>query len=219
MKLRLKYWRKRRRFTQEKLSEVTGESLSQISRWERTDISKPRVERTKDERIPDVSQILKLAKVLGIRPRDLFPDQASVAVVGRVCSRQEIFGIEDHEAGAGFYYVGCPDGLDPEKAVAVEVIEDSMLPLGPGWLVFFCRAMEYGPADALSQLLDQLCVVKTVDGKYFIKELRRGYESNTFNLISSNAGPMENVSIEWAAPVRRVIPKIEVALISERSVA
>ncbi len=215
MKLRLKYWRKRRKLTQEKLSELTGESLSQISRWERTDISKPSAERTKQERIPDSAQILKLATTLGIRPRDLFPDQASVPVVGRVGAGQEIFGIDDHQPGAGFYYVGCPEGLDPEKAVAVEVVGDSMLPIGPGWLVFYTRELSYGPDDVMGEL----CVIKTRDGQHFIKRLRPGYKPDTFNLISTNAAPLESVALEWAAPIRAVVPKTEILPVGDRSAA
>ena len=44
------------------------------------------------------------------------------------------------------------------------------------------------------------CVIKLADGRLFVKELRRG-ENGRFTLFGWNSPLIENVAVEWAAPV------------------
>jgi transcriptional regulator with XRE-family HTH domain len=147
----------------------------------------------------------RLAAALGVAPGDLLPAQASaVPVVGRVGAGAEIIPIDDHAKGEGLYEVECPRGLDPKATVAVEVVGDSMAPaIMEGWVLFYDRAPEPAP----SAVVGKLCVVKLEDGRVLVKQLRRGPERGRFNLVSLNGPMIEDVALEWAAPVKAMLPR------------
>ncbi len=44
------------------------------------------------------------------------------------------------------------------------------------------------------------------DGPVMVKELRRGYRAGHFVLSSWNAPPLEDVRLDWAAPVLSIRP-------------
>jgi len=177
--------------TQEELGERSGFAVSQISRWER------------GERTLTLDQLEALAAALSVRTGELLGPTAQVPIVGYVGAGQEVIGVDDHPAGQGMYSVDCPEGLSPETTVGVEVRGDSMLPIADGWLLFYSRTADY----SRDQVLNKLCVVKLVDtGAYYVKRLRPGYDAERFNLISTNASPIENVLLEWAAPVQLLLP-------------
>jgi len=195
MSLRIRYWRKKRALTQEELAERAGFAVSQVSRWERWTMG--------EKRPPDAAQLTKIAEALGVRPGDLMPSGRAVPVVGYVGAGQQVFGIDDHPRGRGIYYVRSPEGMDPDATVALEVKGASMAPVTDGWLVFYSRPHDFAPAD----IVGRVCVVKVAnDGPYLLKRVRPGYEPGRYNLISTNAEPIENVELEWAAPIGPWLP-------------
>ncbi len=190
MELRIKHWRKQRGLSQEELGAKAGFSKSQISRWE------------KNDRTPNVAQFQTIADALEIPVRTLFPLGKLVPVVGYVGAGHKVFSEDAYAKGEGIYKTQCPDELDPNVTVALEVKGDSMLPIQDGWIIFYSRRNNFGQID----VINKLCVVKTNDGDMFIKRVKPGYKVGTYNLISTNADQMENIKLEWAAPVTYIKP-------------
>lgn len=186
---RLRRVRLARPLTIEALAESAGMSVSAIHRLE-TGLTQL-----------NTAKLDKLARALDVDPVQLLPAR-TVAVVGYIGAGAAIYPIDDHAKGDGLREVHCPAGMDPRRTVAVEIRGDSMAPIEDGWLAFYTRDPDYGPSD----FLGHLCVVKLVDGRMLLKNVRRGYTAGRFNLLSSNAAMIEDAELEWAAPVRAVLP-------------
>jgi len=190
---RLREIRKARGLSLEQLAELTGKSISSLQRWE-TGVYRLRVD---DTRV--------LARALDCEPEEISALVApvTVAVVGRVGAGARVFPIDDFAPGQGLYRVRCPSGMDPASTVAVEVVGSSMYPeIDEGWLLFYTRDHEH----AVDEILGRRCVVKVAeDGPTLVKRVVRGPTAGRFNLLSANAPPMEDVALDWAAPVRAMI--------------
>ncbi len=145
---------------------------------------------------------LLIAPHVACTPEDLTFPQPLIPVVGYVGAGDEVFPADQAVGGSGIDEIECPRGLDPSTTVAVIVRGDSMLPIADGWLLFYSGRDEPGSA-----LIGELCVVQVADdGPTLVKQLRRGYSEGRFNLISTNAAPLEDIALEWAARVREIKP-------------
>jgi phage repressor protein C with HTH and peptisase S24 domain len=107
----------------------------------------------------------------------------------------EFFPIDDHAVGAGLEEVEFPAGV-PDDAVLLIVRGDSMAPRYFDNEYLFYRRDGRPP----SELIGRECVIKLTDGRMYVKELRRG-QQGLFTLFGWNAPLIENVAVEWAAPV------------------
>jgi len=145
---------------------------------------------------------VRLARAYDCDPRDLMfgAEPATVPIVGYVGAGARVYPINDMPPGHGIDRAPCPRGLDPLRAEAVIVRGDSMLPIDDGWLLFYAR----GDAPP-SEVVGHLCVVAVTDGPTLVKNLRRGYQPGRFNLHSTNAAPIEDVALDWAARVRAIV--------------
>jgi hypothetical protein len=57
------------------------------------------------------------------------------------------------------------------------------------------------------RLLGEMCIVKLADdGPTLVKHLRKGCSRGRFNLLSTNRAPIEDARLDWAAPVRGILP-------------
>lgn len=185
--------------SQARLAEALGVDQSNVSRWE-------------NGAVPDDGHIVRLAELAGVHPAELRygarPEEAAdsqprVAVVGYVGAGQEVFAHDDHALGAGLEEVEAPEGIGSAPLVAVRVRGESMHPMRDGWLLFYRREHQ-GVAEGC---LNRLCVVKLADdGPVLVKELRRGYHAGRYILDSWNAPPLEDVRLDWAAPVLSIRP-------------
>jgi transcriptional regulator with XRE-family HTH domain len=195
---RIRQLRKLQGMTQVRLAELVETGQSSISRWE------------KDEDEPNRGYREKLAQIFGVSEAELhYGPQARasstslVPVVGYVGAGDQVFPIDDHELGGGLDEVDlAPSAGLP--MVAVRVRGDSMLPtLRNNWLVFYTRNHDGVPENCINRM----CVVKVAgDGPTLVKEVRRGYSRGRFNLVSSNASPIEDVVLDWAAKVMLIQP-------------
>ncbi len=188
--------------------------LSQASFASRVGVDQSNVSRWERGAPPDDAHIVRLAELAGQHPAAFrygrLPETDSeppptdvVSVVGYVGAGQEIFALDDHALGAGLEEVEAPEGVGRDTMVAVRVRGESMHPLRDGWLLFY-RRDQHGVPEAC---LNRLCIVKLADdGPVLVKELRRGYRDGHFVLSSWNAPPLEDVRLDWAAPVLSIRP-------------
>lgn len=196
---RIRRLRKAQGMTQVRLSELVETGQSSISRWE------------KDEDEPNRAYRERLAQIFHVSEAELHYGAqkvvaaiaAPVPVVGYVGAGDQIFPFDDHAMGSGLEEVDLAPASGPPM-VAVRVRGDSMLPtLRNNWLVFYTRSHDGVPEDCINRL----CVVKvSAEGPTLVKEVRRGYRRGRFNLVSSNASPIEDVVLDWAARVMLIQP-------------
>lgn len=117
-------------------------------------------------------------------------------VMGFVGAGAEVF----HDGHEPLDYIDTPFGLG-EESEAVEVRGLSMYPAIMDGDVLVYERFYSDPTP----LIGKRVVVKLLDGRRLIKVLRRGSSAFAWTLESFNGPPMEDVEIEWAAPIKRVI--------------
>ncbi|WP_311272211.1 MULTISPECIES: XRE family transcriptional regulator [unclassified Rhizobium] len=102
-----------------------------------------------------------------------------------------------------------PEGLDqihvpfplPDDMMALEVRGDSMLPVYKDGHVLVVYRDQKKP---ISAFFGDDAAVRTSDGRRFLKTIMRG---SPITLVSFNAAPIENVSLEWVGEIFAVIPR------------
>lgn len=191
MRNRLKEIREIRKLSQDELAERMNTTRQQISRLERG-----------DRRLSDV-WIERATRALETSAGELFGERApqgAIPVVGRVGAGAEVFAIDDHQQGGGFDEIPPPP-FDDGAFVAVEVVGDSMWPAyRPGDRILYQR----DGADDWRRHVGRECVVRTKDGRSFVKILKR-VTATTATLSSHNAPDIEHARVEWVAPVQWVL--------------
>lgn len=85
----------------------------------------------------------------------------------------------------------------PEGTVCVQVRGNSMYPRYFDKEIIYYRAEPQAPANVLGKE----CVVKLADGRMMVKVIRKGSSPDLFTLESWNAPAIEDVRIDYAAPV------------------
>lgn len=168
------------------LADLVGTSRQQMQRLE------------KGKRGLSREWAIRIAPHVEKSPEFLMFGPRTAEVAGYVGGGAEVYAMDDHEPGAGLEDVEIPPGV-PENAVLVIVRGDSMYPrYFDGEYLFYVRA-----GHSPRELVGRECVVKLVDGRTFVKVLRPGADEQTFNLESwnSNTATIEDVIVEWAAPV------------------
>lgn len=124
-----------------------------------------------------------------------------IKVMGRVGTGSVITPEEEQVPPEGLSQVDVPFPL-PEDAIAFEVDGTSMLPRYEAGDLVVCLNRYTDP----ELLIGRQVVVKTGDGKRYLKKLRQGRKKGTFDLESFNADPIEGVKVAWAAEVRLIVP-------------
>lgn len=188
MNNRIRYWRKQRRLTLEKLADRLGTSAGHLHKWETGKVS------ITLNRLADVAHALEVGIV------DLIDGQQKVPVVGRVGAGAQVFATGDPPEGKR--QVRSPPRLESAKTVALEVEGDAMLPIEEGWLLFYSRDYEGVPVECIGKL----CVVQLAGGARYVKRVKQGRRPALFNLYSTNAREMEDQTLAWAAPVVEARP-------------
>jgi len=145
----------------------------------------------------------KLAAAAGVTVPELLgemPGQREVPLVGYVGAGAQVHPFDDYGKGDGLLMVDAPPDVK-ESVVALEVKGDSMFPAyRDGDRLYYARDYSFDEAACLNNE----CVVKITDGATLVKVLLRGSQPGFFNLISYNAPPIENVRLDWAAPIQWV---------------
>ena len=124
----------------------------------------------------------------------------SVPVVGYVGARAVIYTEDDHAKGAGLEEAEVPPGADA-NTVAVIVRGTSMLPAyREGTLIFYSERLP--PSD----LIGEDAVVGLADGTTMLKRVMPGRAPGRYTLDSTNAEPILDAEVEWAAPIDWIKP-------------
>lgn len=128
------------------------------------------------------------------------PSRRLVPLIGFVSAGAEanLFG----EGQGPFDEVDPPDG-STEKTVAVEIRGDSLGPILNGWRVFYDDVYE----PPRPELLNELCVIGLNDGRILVKKLTKGQLAGRYTLLSNAEPPIYDEAVNWAAPVRGILPK------------
>lgn len=122
----------------------------------------------------------------------------TVPLVGYVSA-----GAEAHFTAAGDLGMApAPEGAT-EATVAVEIRGESLGPLFDRWLCYYDDVRRPVTAD----LVGHLCVVGLDDGRVLIKKVHRSKTRGLFHLISNIEPPILDVSVEWAAKVKNLVPR------------
>lgn len=194
--------RKARKLTQQKLAELVEAHWTTIS-----DLERGTQQLTQD-------WMGRLAGALGVRPSEflLEDDGASTSIPlrGLVGAGGEI--VDDiaqvHHDGAVSVKVdiALPDGLS-----AFEVWGGSMLP-------------KYDPGDVIivsdtavppTKVLGEVALVRTAEGRRYLKRVLKGSAPGYYNLESFNAQTMEDEEIIEAAPVLMILPAKQVVRLEQ----
>lgn len=184
----LKMLRTRSGITSERAAELMGVSRSQYVKLER------------GERRLTADYIARAARAFDVDDSEVISDKRLSRIVGRVGA-----GAEAHfytHADEGYEEVPMPPG-GTEKTVGLEINGDSIGPFFNSWLVFYDDVRSPVTAD----LIGELCIVETLEGKVLVKKLMIGNKPNRFHLLSQTESPIENAEIIWAAKVTAMTPR------------
>jgi len=169
-------------WTQQRVAEHLGVSQSTVNRWLRG--SEP-----EGGNRDAISQLYL----------EVFQDEATpkVSLKGKVGAGQAIYPLEaDDEA-----LVDAPPNATA-STVAVEVSGASMLPVFfDGWLLYYSRHL------SPTEMVNKIGVAQLSDGRLLVKTIRPGLSPGLWTLLSANADPIEDVAIEWVAPIDWIKPR------------
>lgn len=122
----------------------------------------------------------------------------TVRLSGYVGAGQAIYPFDDTDPAD---YVEAPPTME-RGTTAVEVRGESMLPLyESGALLYYSKML---PPE---EMRGRQAIVHVSDGRTLVKILRRGAEPGLWTLGSLNAPDIEDVVVDWAAPIDWVKPR------------
>ena len=171
-------------WTQERLAEALGVAQSSVNRWFNAK-SEPR------GHFRDAISELYNQLYNGDGSVD-----KSVKLAGFVGAAQTVYQFDDDGAG----YVEAPPGAN-NMTEAVEVRGDSMLPLyETGTLLYYSRQL---PPELM---VGKRAIVRLEDERVLVKTIRRGSGPGLYTLASMNAPDIEDVGVQWAAPIDWIKP-------------
>ncbi len=137
-------------------------------------------------------------------------NQSSVPVMGYLGAGAEIEPDFEQVPPEGLEQVDLPFAV-AEDLIAFRVKGISMLPFYKEGSVVVVYREQKKPLEAF---YGEEAAVRTSDGRRFIKTIMRG--DRGVNLLSWNAAPIENVSIEWIGEIFANIPASALRAVGRR---
>ena len=195
----IRQWRKYRRLTQEQVADAIGSTPGSISQLENG-----------KQGFTD-STLYALATALGTSPGELLSrappsvdggvPMSVVPLMGYVGAGAEVEPDFEQVPDDGLEQVAVPLEL-PADMIAFQVKGDSMLPMfDDGMVIIVFREQR----RATETFFGQRAIVRTVDGRRYIKTLMRG-DGGSVNLLSWNARPIEHVEVAWIGEIFTFFP-------------
>lgn len=137
---------------------------------------------------------------------------AEVPVMGYVGAGAEVEPDYEQVPPEGLFQVTVPIAL-PAEMIAYQVRGDSMLPqFQDGMVIIVFREQR----RALETFYGEQAVVRTVDGRRFIKTIERG-AGRGVTLRSWNAKPIEDVALDWIGEIFTYFPASAIQREARRS--
>ena len=155
-----------------------------------------------------IETLEQYARAFRVRPEYLafgaeqevqMPDPQHVPVIGYIGAGEEWFPIDDHERGAGLDEISMELAHDVDP-IAIWVRGDSMEPVYREGDALICSRWQ---GAEIRNLINEDVVVRTADGRGYLKILLKGSRPDKFRLRSYNPTyhDIEDVALEWAAPI------------------
>lgn len=145
--------------------------------------------------------IVRAARAFNVDETDIIAEKKMTRIIGRVGAGAEAhFYADAHE---DYEEVPLPPNGN-DDTVGLEINGDSVGPFFHQWLVFYDDVRSPVTAD----LMGQLCVVETLEGKVLVKKLMRGSGPGRYHLLSQTESPIEDAELVWAAKVTAMTPRI-----------
>jgi phage repressor protein C with HTH and peptisase S24 domain len=126
--------------------------------------------------------------------------RSRIPIVGRVGAGAEIMPEFDQTPETGVREVDIPFAVHGD-VVAFEVEGESMWPRYDSGDIIICRR----DGQDAAEILGGEAVVRTADGRRYLKRVLRGALPDTYDLESHNAAPIRGVRLEWAAEIQSVV--------------
>ena len=123
-----------------------------------------------------------------------------VKVVGRIGAGAEILPEYEQIPEDGLFEISVPFAT-PADTIAFEVEGDSMWPRYDSGDVVIC----WRQSEDAENVVGREAAVRTRDGRRYLKRVRRGAVTGTYDLESHNAAPIRGVEIVWAAAIQAVV--------------
>jgi transcriptional regulator with XRE-family HTH domain len=152
---------------------------------------------------PGIDKFCKLAAVLGVSPLVLLQGderfQLTVPLLGISTAAERWRLFEEPSKGRPPERVDFDFNGDRD-VFAIEIRGDAMSPAYRDRDQIFCQRRA---GKRFDNLIGLDCALKTADGETFIKILDKGTVAGRYTLRSYNplSKPIEDVEIEWAAPI------------------
>lgn len=186
---RLRGAMKQRRWTGKELSRRSKVDYAVIQKYMQGATDKPRGD-----------SMQRMARALGVShiwlEFGVGPATTNISVVGHVGAGEAFFPADSGVLDELSFDLGRLD------LIAVQIRGTSALPVfRPGEVVIASRAASSDEAT----WLNQDCIVMTRDGQGYLKRPVKSGKAGRYTLISYNAQPIEDVDIDWAAPVVFVV--------------
>lgn len=144
--------------------------------------------------------IAKAANVYGVPESIVIAEQVRVRLVGFVGAGHEMHLYADGDDLAED--VQSPPDVTA-STVAVRVKGDSMADHIEDGSILYYDDRRDPPSD---DLIGRLCVVELRDGRVLVKKLAKGSAAGLWHLLSTNAAPMFDQPVSWAARVTWIRP-------------
>lgn len=153
----------------------------------------------------DMKHQAAIAKLAGMSVAEFFHTKAEprlVPIVGYVSGGESFVPSNDIEEAADIEHVML--AIPEDDQIAVRVRGDSMRPVyRNGDVIIGSRRNR----RSIAAFIGRDCIVKTTAGEGYVKVVHRGARSGRFVLRSYNPAyvDIEDVEIEWAAPITHII--------------
>lgn len=161
----------------------------------------------KRDKEPTIENFISLAKVVGKPVSYLIGEEAplksTVPIMGYIGAGAEVLPEFEQLPPDGLDQIEVPFPL-PQEMIALVVRGQSMLPAYRDGTAIIVFKDQKRPIEAF---YGQDAAVRTTDGRRYLKTIMRG-SPGTVNLLSWNAAPIENVSIDWIGEIFAALPNI-----------
>ncbi len=119
-----------------------------------------------------------------------------VGLVGHAGLGCEVFPSNGDDPWFAIDDIDLP-AFDADELAAIRVVGDAMYPFyKDGDIIYFKRER-----DLEAEVVGRECVVRLANGRMYLKRVEHGRHPGVYTLVSSNAPPLSDVALAWAARV------------------